>query len=135
VVGHRHRQLIAARAQQNQQPEAADNEPEKPNYSEGVFLLRLLVLSFAGALHVSCHAAKLTHHTCAYSGQVTANPAATLAVCVHSCYLASAGAALVKYGELLLGEVPFSHNLGLALTMVIGPCLVFSAILAARFRP
>ena len=58
-----------------------------------------------------------------------------LAVCVPQCYFALAGAALVKYGELLLGEVPFSHNLGLALTMVIGPCLVFSAILAARFRP
>ena len=41
----------------------------------------------------------------------------------------------MKYGELLLGDVPFSHNLVLALTMVIGPCLVFSAILAARFRP
>ena len=48
--------------------------------------------------------------------------------------LGSAGAATIKYGELLLGELPFSHNLGLALTMVFGPCIVFSLVLAARGR-
>ena len=41
---------------------------------------------------------------------------------------------MVKYGELLLGDVPFSHNLGLALTMVFGPCIAYSLVLAARSR-
>jgi hypothetical protein len=51
----RQRQFTAARAQQNQQPEAADNEPEKPNYSEGVFVLRLVAVSFAGAMPACMH--------------------------------------------------------------------------------
>lgn len=68
-----------------------DQSPEKPSYSEGAFLLRLLTISFTGA-------------------------------------------AAVKYGELLLGDIPFSHNLGLALTMVFGPCVVYSFVLAAQSK-
>ena len=39
---------------------------------------------------------------------------------------------MVKYGELLLGDVPYSHNLPLALAMIVGPCLLYSAYLAVR---
>mmetsp|Transcript_6306 Transcript_6306/g.18089 ORF Transcript_6306/g.18089 Transcript_6306/m.18089 type:complete len:154 (+) Transcript_6306:142-603(+) len=42
------------------------------------------------------------------------------------------GAAVVKYGELLLGDVPFSHNLPLALTMIVGPCVLYSAWFAIK---
>jgi hypothetical protein len=41
---------------------------------------------------------------------------------------------VVKYGELLLGDIPFSHNLGLALTMILGPCVAYCFLLAARSR-
>lgn len=41
---------------------------------------------------------------------------------------------MVKYGELLLGDIPFSHNLGLALTMVFGPCIVYSIVLLGRSK-
>lgn len=55
-------------------------------------------------------------------------------VIIQLVAISFAGAAVIKYGELLLGELPYSHPLPIALTMIIGPCVIFSAILAVKSR-
>ena len=45
----------------------------------------------------------------------------------------SAGAAVVKYGSLLL-DAPFQPDAGLGLTLVIGPCLIYSIALLYKSR-
>ncbi len=44
-----------------------------------------------------------------------------------------AGAVVIKYGSLLL-DAPFQPDAGLGLTLVLGPCLVYSIALLFRSR-
>ena len=46
---------------------------------------------------------------------------------------ACAGAAIIKYGSLVL-DAPFQPDAGLGLTLVIGPCLVYSIALLFKSR-
>lgn len=47
--------------------------------------------------------------------------------------MSSAGAAVVKYGSLFL-DAPFQPDAGLGLTLVLGPCLIYSIALLYKSR-
>lgn len=69
------RQDVAASAQQNQQPAKADDDPEKRNYSEGAFVLRLVAVSFIGTMLLLLLPLRWSVSR------------ACLVCCMHSCHL------------------------------------------------
>ncbi|KAK9841496.1 hypothetical protein WJX74_006760 [Apatococcus lobatus] len=48
-------------------------------------------------------------------------------------FISIGGAAVVKYGSLLL-DAPFQPDAGLGLTLVLGPCLIYSIALLYKSR-
>lgn len=125
----RQRQRVSATEQDQQASPADEISEQKSTYGEADVLLRLTAVSFAGKAlvirqHEHCNACLLTPFVVC----MTLQPNSDTPRCLD------AGAAVVKYGELLLGDIPFSHDLRLALVMIFGPCIVFSLMLANRSK-
>ena len=62
------------------------------------------------------------------STKLTGQDGATLESCPHF-----AGAALVKYGSLLL-DAPFHPSLPLVLSIIVAPCIGFAIYLGSKSR-